>query len=109
MRMLNPVHPGRFLRTEIIEAHDLSVTEAAKILRVALAHVPDSQHPHTQLTHPLCSHVKSLLCAVCWLDETNRPLHHRQYKRLAKGVQVLARGFLNDCIAFALQVRLRAQ
>ncbi|MGD0776215.1 MAG: HigA family addiction module antitoxin [Candidatus Solibacter sp.] len=34
-RMLNPVHPGRFLRTEIIEAHDLSVTEAAKILGVS--------------------------------------------------------------------------
>jgi len=35
MRMLNPVHPGRFLRTEIIEAYDLSVTGAAKILRVS--------------------------------------------------------------------------
>ena len=35
MRMLNPIHPGRFLRTEVIEAHDLSVTEAAKILRVS--------------------------------------------------------------------------
>jgi antitoxin HigA-1 len=35
MRMLNPVHPGRFLRSEIIEAHGLSVTEAAKILHVA--------------------------------------------------------------------------
>ena len=35
MRMLNPVHPGRFLRTEIIEAHNLSVTEAAKIVRVS--------------------------------------------------------------------------
>jgi addiction module HigA family antidote len=35
MRMLNPVHPGRFLRTEIIEAHGLSVTNAAKILRVS--------------------------------------------------------------------------
>ena len=35
MRMLNPVHPGRFLRTEIIEAHDLSVTEAATVLRVS--------------------------------------------------------------------------
>jgi len=34
-RMLNPVHPGRFLRTEIVEAHGLSVTEAAKILRVS--------------------------------------------------------------------------
>ena len=35
MRMLNPVHPGCFLRTEIIEAHDLSVTDAAKILHVS--------------------------------------------------------------------------
>ena len=35
MRMLNPVHPGRFLRTEIIEAHNLSVTEAAKVLGVS--------------------------------------------------------------------------
>src|SRR5450631_1276307 len=41
MRMLNPVHPGRFLRTEIIEAHDLSVTDAedAEFLR----HRPHAQ------------------------------------------------------------------
>ncbi len=35
MSMLNPVHPGSILRTEIIEAHGLSVTEAAKTLRVS--------------------------------------------------------------------------
>jgi addiction module HigA family antidote len=35
MRMHNPVHPGSFLRSEVIEAHGLSVTQAAKILRVA--------------------------------------------------------------------------
>jgi addiction module HigA family antidote len=35
MRMLSPVHPGPFLRTEIIEAHGLTVTEAAKALRVS--------------------------------------------------------------------------
>src|SRR3954452_9041240 len=35
MRMLNPVHPGRFLRTEVIDAHNLTVTEAAKVLRVS--------------------------------------------------------------------------
>jgi addiction module HigA family antidote len=35
MRMRNPVHPGRFLRTEIIEALDLSVTTAARILHVS--------------------------------------------------------------------------
>ena len=35
MRMLNPVHPGQFLRTEIVEAYGLSVTETAKALGVA--------------------------------------------------------------------------
>ncbi len=35
MRMLNPVHPGKFLRSEIIDARNLSVTEAAKALCVS--------------------------------------------------------------------------
>lgn len=35
MKMLNPVHPGRFLRSEIIDAYRLSVTEAAKALAVS--------------------------------------------------------------------------
>ena len=35
MRMLDPVHPGRFLRTEIIDAYSLSVTDAANALRVS--------------------------------------------------------------------------
>ena len=35
MRMLNPVHPGHFLRDEVIEAHQLTVTEAARILHVS--------------------------------------------------------------------------
>ncbi len=33
--MLYPVHPGRFLRTEILDAYELSVTEAAKALGVS--------------------------------------------------------------------------
>ena len=35
MRMLKPIHPGQFLRSEIIDAHNLSVTEAAKVLRIS--------------------------------------------------------------------------
>lgn len=35
MRMLNPPHPGHFIRTEIIEPLKLSVTAVAKILRVS--------------------------------------------------------------------------
>ncbi len=35
MAMHNPVHPGDFIRTEIIKAHGLSVTAAAKVLGVS--------------------------------------------------------------------------
>ena len=35
MAMHTPVHPGDFIRTEIIEAHGLSVTAAAKALGVS--------------------------------------------------------------------------
>ncbi|MGL4440407.1 MAG: HigA family addiction module antitoxin [Bosea sp. (in: a-proteobacteria)] len=34
IRMKNPAHPGGFLRTEIIEPLELSVTDAAKVLGV---------------------------------------------------------------------------
>ena len=35
MAMHNPVHPGDFIRTEIIAAHGLSITAAAKVLGVS--------------------------------------------------------------------------
>ena len=35
MAMVNPVHPGDFIRTEIVEAQRLSVTAAAKVLGVS--------------------------------------------------------------------------
>jgi antitoxin HigA-1 len=34
-RMLSPVHPGDFIRTEVIEPLGLSVTEAARVLHVS--------------------------------------------------------------------------
>lgn len=35
MAMYNPPHPGEVIRAEIIEAHGLSVTAAAKVLGVS--------------------------------------------------------------------------
>src|SRR5260370_11962864 len=35
MPMFNPPHPGEVIRTEIIEAHNLTVTAAAKVLGVS--------------------------------------------------------------------------
>ena len=37
IRMKNPVHPGEFIKHEIIEALDLAVTEAAQTLSVTRA------------------------------------------------------------------------
>ena len=33
-RMKTPVHPGEFIRAEILDPHDLSVTDAASVLGV---------------------------------------------------------------------------
>ena len=33
-KIKNPVHPGSFIKSEIIEAHGLSVTDGAKVLGV---------------------------------------------------------------------------
>ena len=35
MRMLNPPHPGEFVKTEVIEPHGLTVVAAAKVLGVS--------------------------------------------------------------------------
>jgi len=34
MRMARPAHPGQFIKMEVIEPLDLSVTQAAKVLGV---------------------------------------------------------------------------
>ena len=35
MRMARPAHPGQFIRMEVIEPPDLSITQAAKVLGVS--------------------------------------------------------------------------
>ena len=37
IRMMNPAHPGGFVKSEIVEALDLSVTRAAEVLGVTRA------------------------------------------------------------------------
>jgi addiction module HigA family antidote len=50
MRMLNPVHPGLFIKTEIVEAHGLSVTDAAKILKVSRPTLSTLLNGHSSLS-----------------------------------------------------------
>lgn len=50
MRMYNPPHPGVFLRQEVIEAHGLSITAAAKILGVTRVAISRLTSGKTSLT-----------------------------------------------------------
>jgi antitoxin HigA-1 len=50
MRMRNPVHPGQFIKTEIIEAYNLSVTAAAKILKVSRPTLSTLLNGHASLS-----------------------------------------------------------
>lgn len=50
MPMKNPPHPGDLIRTEIIEALDLNVSKAAKILKVRRATLSDLLHGKAALT-----------------------------------------------------------
>ncbi|HXC25800.1 MAG TPA: HigA family addiction module antitoxin [Gemmatimonadaceae bacterium] len=50
MPMIDPPHPGDFVRRQIIEAHGLSVTDAAVLLKVARSTLSNFLNGHADLT-----------------------------------------------------------
>lgn len=50
IRMKSPVHPGSFVKSEIIEPLDLTVTAAAKALGVTRATLSTLLNEHTSLS-----------------------------------------------------------
>ena len=50
MPMKNPPHPGDLVRTEIVEALGLNITQAARILKVRRATLSDLLHGKVTLT-----------------------------------------------------------
>jgi antitoxin HigA-1 len=50
IRLKNPAHPGGFIRREIIEAHDLSITQAAEILEVTRQALSPLLNEHNDLS-----------------------------------------------------------
>jgi addiction module HigA family antidote len=50
MPMKNPPHPGDLIRTEVVEALGLTVSQAARILRVRRATLSDLLHGKAALT-----------------------------------------------------------
>ena len=50
MPIRNPVHPGDFIKTEIVGAHGLSVTAAAKVLGVSRPALSNLLNRHADLS-----------------------------------------------------------
>ena len=50
MRMLNPTHPGTFIRTEVIEPLNLSVSAAATVLGVSRPTLSTFLNGHSDLS-----------------------------------------------------------
>ena len=58
MAMHNPIHPGDFIRTEIIAAHGLSVTAAAKVLGVSRPALSNLLNQHADLSGEMALRVE---------------------------------------------------
>lgn len=58
VRPANPVHPGSFVKAEIIEAYDLSVTDAAKALGITRAALSAFINEHSALSPDMALRVE---------------------------------------------------
>ena len=58
MPMLNPPHPGSFIRTEIIEPLGLSVTAAARVLRVSRPALSSLLNAKADLSGPMAIRIE---------------------------------------------------
>ena len=58
MAMLNPPHPGTFIRDEIIEANELSVTAAANLLKVGRSALSNLLNGHADLSPEMALRVE---------------------------------------------------
>ena len=58
MRMLNPVHPGLFIKSEIIDAYSLTITDAAKLLQVSRPTLSTLLNGHASLTGEMATRIE---------------------------------------------------
>lgn len=54
------VHPGGWIRTELVEAHALSVTEAARLLKVSRQALSDLLNEHANVTPTMAIRLEKL-------------------------------------------------
>ena len=65
IRMKNPAHPGGFVKSEIVEALDLSVTDAAKALGVTRPALSALLNERAALSSEMALRIEA------WLGEEN--------------------------------------
>jgi len=58
MRMLNPRHPGCFIRDEIIDPLELSVTATARVLGVSRPAVSNLLNGHAELSGEMAKRIE---------------------------------------------------
>ncbi len=58
MRMLKPVHPGIFIKSEIIEAYGLTITDAAKLLQVSRPTLSTLLNGHASLSGEMATRME---------------------------------------------------
>lgn len=58
MRMLNPPHPGCFIRDEIIDPLELSVTAAARVLGVSRPAISNLLNGHSDLSGEMAMRIE---------------------------------------------------
>src|ERR1700724_3252179 len=62
MAMHTPVHPGDFIKTEIVEAHGLSVTAAAKALGVSRPALSNLLNQNADLSGEMALRIERAFC-----------------------------------------------
>lgn len=60
VRMKNPPHPGDLIRTEVIEALNLSLTKAASLLKVRRSELSDLLHGKIALTPEMATSIEKV-------------------------------------------------
>jgi addiction module HigA family antidote len=62
MPMFNPPHPGEVIRTEIVEANNLTVTAAAKLLGVSRQALSGLLNAKADLTGDMALRIEKAFC-----------------------------------------------
>ena len=93
IRMKAPVHPGSFVKYEIIEPLELTVTAAAKALGVTRATLSTLLNEHTSLSPEMALRLEAALgtSAEMWVEmQAGYDLWQARQTRLPKVMKIAA-------------------